>query len=631
MRSSLTLIVLGVATPLVASKQISSQQSYNQGKSFAQSRHSSTPNQNRVGEIPGYKGSNVSESGYLDNFEVLSEKATNLLHGGEKDSKNKTKQAGSLLRESVAKRSQFKIDPDKDPLIKKSNKIVAQPLKEFGEVTVTFRSGSSLKESLHTCEESADPATYTCDQKRIIHPTTFKKKVYWRRHIYGTQFRRIGRNYGAWCQYSWGPSWAAHDQSYDYYDYKALNKPSVTKSHFDGCGTYWHSENPEFKDVDSIKDIPDADTYDSNCAGLEKLADEGLCVYGSVKLIDGPGTKEITGSGTEGLGVELNTLKVKRDWWHRKLTYICQYKSKNNCGDLRAKGCVQIKSHCKTFLGKTFQGPTCVEYQQTFKCQKKRCGLDRVSFKGKVPFCMDGDCDDHGWLPNQDFAEVMSKLSIFREMAKDMDAKNATAFKGQKMQCSKSMMGFQDCCGSGGWGMSIGLATNCKESEKALSKLRRADKCVYVGTYCAERMPITKICMRKKSTYCCFGTKLSRILHEQGRRQVGIDWGEAEHPNCRGFTITELSRLNFDHLNLSELYSDIRVKQVNYPKLASGLKDNWKAKMPQMKKKFSSQTQINSQAYLNRKGLSQKSQNKLKLSQETTQLKQLKENHNVVF
>ena len=51
------------------------------------------------------------------------------------------------------------------------------------------------------------------------------------------------------------------------------------------------------------------------------------------------------------------------------------------------------------------------------------------------------------------------------------------------------------------------------------------------------------------------------MVQEQGRKQLGIQWGMPEEPNCRGFTTQELSRINFSKMDLSEICKDF-VKQL---------------------------------------------------------------------
>ncbi|MBW1675427.1 MAG: conjugal transfer protein TraN [Deltaproteobacteria bacterium] len=60
-----------------------------------------------------------------------------------------------------------------------------------------------------------------------------------------------------------------------------------------------------------------------------------------------------------------------------------------------------------------------------------------------------------------------------------------------------------------------------------------------------------------------FNSKLSRIVHEQGRPELEGDissWGGPESPNCRGFTPEEFQMLDFSRIDLSEWYGDIEVK-----------------------------------------------------------------------
>ncbi|XVN44339.1 MAG: conjugal transfer protein TraN [Rickettsia hoogstraalii] len=61
----------------------------------------------------------------------------------------------------------------------------------------------------------------------------------------------------------------------------------------------------------------------------------------------------------------------------------------------------------------------------------------------------------------------------------------------------------------------------------------------------------------KKSTYCCFNSKLARVFQEQGKKQLAIGFGTAQYANCRGFTVEELQRIDFSKFDLEELFSDL--------------------------------------------------------------------------
>jgi conjugal transfer mating pair stabilization protein TraN len=64
------------------------------------------------------------------------------------------------------------------------------------------------------------------------------------------------------------------------------------------------------------------------------------------------------------------------------------------------------------------------------------------------------------------------------------------------------------------------------------------------------------ICLRKKEAHCCFISKISRILQEQGRPQIGKPWGDPKTEACAGFTITEFQGLNLALMDFSEVYAE---------------------------------------------------------------------------
>jgi conjugal transfer mating pair stabilization protein TraN len=158
---------------------------------------------------------------------------------------------------------------------------------------------------------------------------------------------------------------------------------------------------------------------------------------------------------------------------------------------------------------------------------------------------------------------MMSSLAQLG-LLKEMQGKMNSIFKGDQHQCSKHILSFKDCCGSGkGWGKSLGLG-GCGEKEKLLQKKRQARLCHYVGTYCAKK--VLGKCVKKKSSFCCFGSKLLKAFQEQGRKQINLGWGKPKHPMCRGFTIIELQRIDFSKLDLSEAFEDL-MKNYNPSKL----------------------------------------------------------------
>lgn len=96
----------------------------------------------------------------------------------------------------------------------------------------------------------------------------------------------------------------------------------------------------------------------------------------------------------------------------------------------------------------------------------------------------------------------------------------------------------------------------CKEKEKELAKLNDADLCHEIGEFCSKELKllVTTICIQETKSHCCFGSKLAKIIHEQGRPQIGLKWGSPESPKCRGFTPEEFQKIDFSKIDLSDAF-----------------------------------------------------------------------------
>ena len=98
---------------------------------------------------------------------------------------------------------------------------------------------------------------------------------------------------------------------------------------------------------------------------------------------------------------------------------------------------------------------------------------------------------------------------------------------------------------------------NCDQASQILAMKKDTRLCHQVGSYCSSKLPIFGICIEKTESYCCFNSRLARIINEQGRGQVGRGWGAAQSPDCSGFTIAQLQSLDFSRMDLSEFYAEI--------------------------------------------------------------------------
>lgn len=113
--------------------------------------------------------------------------------------------------------------------------------------------------------------------------------------------------------------------------------------------------------------------------------------------------------------------------------------------------------------------------------------------------------------------------------------------------------------------MSI-FTVKCDQQDIETSTLNDSKYCHYVGDYCDKKWPLVG-CVQKAKGYCCFNSKLGRIIHEKGRSQLKIfqpngAWGSGKGPNCRGFTPEEFQMLDFGKMDMSEYFNDLQTKAV---------------------------------------------------------------------
>ena len=73
---------------------------------------------------------------------------------------------------------------------------------------------------------------------------------------------------------------------------------------------------------------------------------------------------------------------------------------------------------------------------------------------------------------------------------------------------------------------------------------------------------------------------MGRIVQEQGRRQLGLGFGEAKCASCNGFSIEQLSLLRFDHMNLREVFEELTIKNIDAQHTMSRFQKDWHARLP---------------------------------------------------
>ena len=182
------------------------------------------------------------------------------------------------------------------------------------------------------------------------------------------------------------------------------------------------------------------------------------------------------------------------------------------------------------------------------------CGADLDNARdggscGSVRWCVGADCDSVQSQANTGFVNAATRLNMALELGgEEFDRDNLRFFTGQRRACHIKLFGLANCCKNSG--LLVGLG-NCSASERELAEERNAGNTHYLGRYCSKRT-FFGACIRRSRAWCVFGSKLGRILQQQGRRQLGIGWG-----SCRGFTVAEIEGIDFARLDLSEFTQDL--------------------------------------------------------------------------
>ncbi len=168
---------------------------------------------------------------------------------------------------------------------------------------------------------------------------------------------------------------------------------------------------------------------------------------------------------------------------------------------------------------------------------------------GSVSYCVGVGCETVEPQANTGFVNATTRLNMALELGGDeFDRQDMRFFTGQRRACHIKLFGLANCCKNSG--LLVGMG-NCSASERELAEERNAGNTHYLGRYCSKRA-FFGACIRRSRAWCVFGSKLGRILQQQGRAQLGIGWS-----SCRGLTVAEIEGIDFARLDLSEFTEDL--------------------------------------------------------------------------
>ena len=167
---------------------------------------------------------------------------------------------------------------------------------------------------------------------------------------------------------------------------------------------------------------------------------------------------------------------------------------------------------------------------------------------GSVRYCVGAGCETVRARSNTGFVDATARLNMVLELGgEEFDRGDMRFFTGERRACTIKWGGLANCCKNSGLLVGIG---GCSASERELAEERNAGNTHYLGKYCSKK--VLGVCVRRKRAWCVFGSKLGRILQQQGRSQLGIGWG-----SCRGLTVSEIEGIDFDRLDLSEFTENL--------------------------------------------------------------------------
>jgi len=251
----------------------------------------------------------------------------------------------------------------------------------------------------------------------------------------------------------------------------------------------------------------------------------------------------------------IDGVAVTRACWAWRRDYTCyRYVPWQDCDALEASpGCAVTSEQCIT------EETPCRTFERVYTCPlpEEEDGKQQYICDGNIS-CIDGSCETIQRVPNDEFKDAVVALNALGQADKEFDPATLRLFTGERETCSSKVFGVLNCCRGKGFplipGISLLVALGCKAEEILLHERDAQGLCAYVGTYCSDKF--LGVCLTKKKVYCCFESKLTRILQEQGRRQLNKPWDKPKREQCLGFTAYEFAQLDLSLMDFSEVYAE---------------------------------------------------------------------------
>lgn len=307
------------------------------------------------------------------------------------------------------------------------------------------------------------------------------------------------------------------------------------------CGNLLDFSDKEIIHIQSVykvtrdeKNIKECELYDLN---KDCILSEEVCMEGAE-------TRNINGK------------EISKDCWVWKRKYACF--AGTNAEESDCKGyedkCKLISQECmeRNKIGE------CVHVVKELECNNV-VGHTPVSMDCKgASYCIGESCEFVEFQKNKNMKSAISALGVLAQMQREFQPTEQLLFQGVPHSCKKFIYQGKNCCNNKGVLLKIGLS-ECGEEARILSAKRGKGLCHYVGEYCSKKIKLVfgKSCVQRTQRYCCFSTRMSRVLQEQARTQLRLGWGSGRHPDCRALSIEQIQRVNWNAVDLSEVYPEL--------------------------------------------------------------------------
>ncbi|MFL0415565.1 conjugal transfer protein TraN [Sphingomonas sp. 179-A 2A2 NHS] len=577
---AIVAVLAGVCLTIssAGAQQMTIEQAREEGKAFGNAKRgdeSLVPNSEAQAQaVPGYSGTNQPQSTYFDDPDALiaagtAQRSTNESYRTVTDA-DRTRPAFSNAEILATTSRATSIENDPSAYLADENigstTGQCQPLPPGsgagGYYEATCNQGTKLDEVPRSCSiRMAPEITKTDAYKYFVVPDS----------AYGTPFARYSSMAPHVAAGTCKPTGVAMQACAAHRIY------GVSTNKF--CDDYYATEYVCSQNLRDIALLPSPITGEGwhertvqtsvtvkRVDGCADMAADAMCTAAGAGEVcsEGPETRVIDG------------VPVTQACWAWKRDFTCNVMSAgNDCGDLDAnRQCTFLREDC---LDDPQQG-ACKVKEKVYRCPTPDTPTSNAPqyICGDDVYCINGDCEPITREASTEFKDALVALHAIDDASKGFDPNNLTVFSGTRDTCHKPVFGLINCCAgkvsgaltvaAGGAALAGGpvaiaaLATPflalfaCSQDEMKLDIKDRMGFCHKVGTWCSSSF--LGICKTKKTAYCCFESKLSRVLQEQGRVQLNKPWGKPKNEQCKGFSIAEFQRLDLSKMDFTEVYAD---------------------------------------------------------------------------